>query len=66
LSTWIAHFTGKQTPQTGTALPAAAAVGYQDIGSVRAEQNRLAGATFELLAARLDGNLVASFGNGVK
>jgi len=36
LPTWIADFTCKQTPQAGTALPAAAAVGYQDIGSVRA------------------------------
>jgi hypothetical protein len=61
---WIADFTCKQTPKTGTTLPAAAAVGYQDIGRVRATQNGLPGATIELLAAWLDSDLEDWFCNG--
>jgi hypothetical protein len=45
-------------------LPAAAAVGYQDIGRVRATQNGLPGATIELLAAWLDSDLEDWFCNG--
>jgi hypothetical protein len=61
---WIADFTRNQTAQTGTALSAATAVGNQDIGGVCAHQDGLPGATNELLAAGLDGDLEAALSNG--
>jgi hypothetical protein len=64
LPLWIADFTRNQSAQTRTALSAAAAVGNQDIGGVCAHQDGLPGATIELLAAGLDGDLEAALCNG--
>jgi hypothetical protein len=61
---WIADFSRNQTAQARTALPAATAVGNQDIGGVCTHQDGLLGATIELLAARLDGDLEAALCNG--
>jgi len=61
---WIADLTCNQAAQAGTALSAATAVGNKDVGGVCAHQDGLLGATVELLAAGLDGDLEAALCNG--